>query len=116
MFLTYGAYGGSNFYSYDIAANSWSMLMFAFNYIEDGGITVCFWQWLAAAGSFSTQSRVRMPRASTFIVFDYPSVATSVGSSKVTAGYPALLSSTITNGGPGNGPVQFTDNVPGGLD
>lgn len=42
-------------------------------------------------------------------------VSTSAGPSSATAGYPALLSSTVTNSGPGSEPITFTDNVPAGL-
>ncbi len=112
-FLTYGDYGGSNFYSYDIALNTWSTTTFAFNDIEDGGMA-----YVSGAGSLQGIYAVEGEDAKGFTrytVFQDPSVTTSVGSSKATAGFPALLSSTITNGGPGNGPVQFTDNVPAGL-
>jgi hypothetical protein len=42
-------------------------------------------------------------------------VTTSAVPSKAAAGYPALLSSTVANGGPAAGPITFTDNVPAGL-
>jgi hypothetical protein len=43
-------------------------------------------------------------------------VATSAGPSGVAAGHPALLSSTVTNAGPGSGrPITFVDSLPAGL-
>jgi hypothetical protein len=42
-------------------------------------------------------------------------VTTSAGPSGAAAGRPALLSSTVTNTGPGETPITFTDQVPSGL-
>lgn len=42
-------------------------------------------------------------------------VSTTAGPSNATAGYPALLSSTVTNAGPGSSPITVTDSVPAGL-
>ena len=112
-FLTYGSYGGSNFYSYDIALNSWSTTTFAFNNIEDGGMA-----YVSGAGSLQGVYAIQGEEDKGFArytVFQDPSVTTSVGSSKAKAGSPALLSSTVASGGPASGPVQFTDQVPAAL-
>jgi hypothetical protein len=42
-------------------------------------------------------------------------VTASAGPANATAGFPAYLSATVTNGGPGVGPINFTDTVPAGL-
>jgi Domain of unknown function DUF11 len=112
-FLAYGDYGGSNFYNYDIASNTWSTTTFAFNDIEDGGMA-----YVSGAGLLQGVYAVQGeddPGFARYTVFQDATVATSAGSSKVTAGFPALLSSVVANGGPASGPVQFTDQVPAGL-
>jgi hypothetical protein len=40
---------------------------------------------------------------------------TTTTSSNAASGHDAVLSSSVTNGGPGVGPITFTDNVPAGL-
>lgn len=42
-------------------------------------------------------------------------VTTSAGPANAAAGRSALLSSTVSNGGPGTGPITFVDTVPAGL-
>lgn len=42
-------------------------------------------------------------------------LSTAAGPSNATAGFPALLSSTVSNNGPATQPITFTDKVPTGL-
>lgn len=53
--------------------------------------------------------------AATVDVSEDAGVSTSAGPANAATDYPALLSSTVTNNGPGTDPITFTDNVPAGL-
>jgi uncharacterized repeat protein (TIGR01451 family) len=53
--------------------------------------------------------------AATFVQIADTGVTTAAGPPNALAGEPALLSSTVTNGGPDDVPVTFTDAVPAGL-
>jgi hypothetical protein len=53
--------------------------------------------------------------AATLVQAQDAGLTTSTAPAKPTAGSLALLSSTVTNGGPAPGPIAFTDQVPRGL-
>jgi hypothetical protein len=53
--------------------------------------------------------------AATLVQNQDAAVTTSAGSSGASAGQAALLSSTVTDNGPGAAPITFTDPVPSGL-
>jgi uncharacterized repeat protein (TIGR01451 family) len=111
-FLAYGPYGGSNFYSYDIASNGWSMTTFPFTDIDDGGMAYISAPGLQGIYAVEGQNNPGFTR----YTFDQDArVSTSTGPSNAAAGHPALLSSTVTNGGPLAEPITFTDRIPAGL-
>ncbi|MBV9595139.1 MAG: hypothetical protein JO147_15240 [Actinobacteria bacterium] len=56
-----------------------------------------------------------MNLAATLIQNQDAGVTTTAGPAGAAAGRPALLSSTVTNGGPDSGTLTFVDQVPGGL-
>jgi hypothetical protein len=53
--------------------------------------------------------------AASFSQSEDAGVVTSAAPSNATVGDQTLLSSTVTNGGPGSGPIGFTDTVPAGM-
>lgn len=111
-FLAYGSYGDNNFYSYDIASNSWSTTTFAFGDIGDGGMAYVSTPGLQGIYAIQGENDVGFTR----YTFDQDArVITSSGPANAAAGHPALLSSTVTNGGPASGPISFTEHVPAGL-
>ena len=111
-FFAYGSYGDNNFYSYDIASNSWSMTTFAFGDIGDGGMAYVSTPGLQGIYAVQGEDSFGFAR----YTFDQDArVITSNGPTNAAAGHPALLSSTVTNGGPASGPISFTEQVPAGL-
>ena len=111
-FFAYGSYGENNFYSYDIASNSWSMTTFAFGDIGDGGMAYVSTPGLQGIYAIQGEDTVGFAR----YTFDQDArVITSSGPANAAAGHPALLSSSVTNGGPASGPISFAEHVPAGL-
>ena len=112
-FLAYGSYGESNFFSYDIASNSWSTTTFDdIGDIGDGGMAYVSTPGLQGVYAVQGENGVAFTR----YTFDQDArVSTSSGPSNAAAGRSALLSSTVTNGGPASGPISFTEHVPAGL-
>jgi Domain of unknown function DUF11/PASTA domain len=53
--------------------------------------------------------------AATFLPPEDAGVSTTAGPPRVAAGRPAVLVSTVSNGGPDSGPITFVDHVPNGL-
>jgi hypothetical protein len=66
-------------------------------------------------GSISTDTTGVPELVISYSVAQDAGVSTSAAPSNATAGYPALLTSTVTNGGPDTGPITFKDSVPAGL-
>ena len=64
---------------------------------------------------FKDEGPVVLNLAATVLQEQDAGVTTTVGPPDATAGALATLTSTVTNGGPGLGPITFTDNVPAGL-
>lgn len=115
-FFAYGDYNGdsdgsNHFYAYDIASGSWSLLTFPFDDIDDGGMAYVSTPGLEGIYAIEGQENVGFTRYSTI----QDSGVTSAAPSGAFAGYPALLTSTVTNNGSAFSPITFTDTLPAGF-
>jgi uncharacterized protein DUF11/PASTA domain-containing protein len=113
VYIAYGDYEEDNLYSYEIASNSWSTTTFPFDDIDDGGMA-----FVSGPGSLQGVYAVEgenNPGFTRYTLFQDASVGGAAGPANATAGFPALLSSTVSSAGPASGPVDFTDHVPAGL-
>jgi uncharacterized repeat protein (TIGR01451 family) len=111
-YYTYGDYGGTNFYSYDIAGNSWTTTSAPFTEIEDGGMAYVSLPGLSGIYAIEGEEgigflRYTTPEAADLSLTKTASVAgTTVGSS---------INYTIkaTNNGPGGATnVTVSDPLP----
>lgn len=111
-FFAYGSYGGSSFDSYEIASNSWSTTTFPFSDIDDGGMAYVSAPGLQGVYAIEGQEN---PGFTRYFFAQDVGVTTSASPLNATAGYPALLSSVVSNAGPTTSDITFTDHVPAGL-
>jgi Domain of unknown function DUF11 len=113
-FITYGEYDENHLYSYDIGGNAWSTTTFPFDDIEDGGMA-----FISGPGSLQGVYAIEgenNPGFTRYTLFQDAGVnGGAAGPANAAVGFPALLSATVSNGGPASGPVDFTDHVPAGL-
>jgi hypothetical protein len=98
-----------------------SVCYFSGGDVPDGGIIAHFADSAPSVGqNLSTTSvaagSTALDLAATFVpTSEDAGVTTTAGPGNATAGYPAVLSSTVTNAGLDSLPITFTDQVPAGL-
>jgi hypothetical protein len=85
------------------------------NALDDSSLPPSVGQTVAPTGPGSSPGGYTLNLAATLVQTEDVGVTTTAGPSGAAAGRPALLSSTVTNGGPGTDPVTFVDHVPAGL-